>query len=228
MRVTASGGAASLVVPALAGEQLDGPQLLPDGDSLLFSVSRPAAFTRRNRWDSADVVVHSLRSGTRRVLLENASDARYVTSGHLVYAVEDGLHAVRFDANAVEVRGGPASVLLGVSRALTSASANFAVSDRGALFYVIGAGAATRHSLIWIDRAGRVEPIPGIRPQLFRTPRLSFDGQRVMVGGQRGRPPIRPCHWPRDPRDVGRPVGISGVACRWNGGPHVGAIGAGG
>ena len=180
-RVPASGGTASLVVPALTGEQLDGPQLLPDGDSLLFSISRPTAFTRANRWDSANVVVHSLRSGARRVLLENASDARYVTSGHLVYAVEDGLHAVRFDADAVEVRGGPASVVLGVSRALTTASANFAVSNRGTLFYVIGAGAATRSSLIWIDRAGRIEPIPLIRPQLFRTPRLSFDDQRVML-----------------------------------------------
>ena len=181
MRVTAGGGTPTLVVTAKDGEQLDGPQLLPDNDTLLFSASRPAVFTQRNRWDSADVVVQSLKSGTRKVLLPNAADARYVRSGHLVYAVEDGLNAVRFDAKTLETKGGPVSVLVGVGRALITASANYDVSDGGVLVYVVGAGAATRSPLTWIDRDGRTEAIPGIRPSFFRTPRLSPDDQRVLV-----------------------------------------------
>ena len=126
-------------------------------------------------------MAQSLKSGTRKVLLPNAADARYVRSGHLVYAVEDGLNAVRFDAKTLETKGGPVSVVVGVGRALTSASANYDVSDGGTLVYVVGAGAATRSPLTWIDRDGRTEAVPGIRPSFFRTPRLSPDDQRVLV-----------------------------------------------
>jgi Tol biopolymer transport system component len=181
MRVPASGGTPVLVIPASEGEQLDGPRLLPDGDSLLFSVARHAVFTQANPWDSAEVVVQSLSSGARRVLLSNGSDARYVRSGHLVYAVEDALHAVRFDANALEVRGGPVSLVVGVGRALSTGSANYEVSDEGTLFHAVGTGAATRSPLVWVDREGRTEAVPVIRPQLFRTPRLSHDDQRVLL-----------------------------------------------
>jgi serine/threonine-protein kinase len=126
-------------------------------------------------------VAQSLKSGTRKILLSNAADARYVRSGHLVYAVEDGLYAIRFDAKTLATKGGPVSVLVGVGRALISASANYDVSDGGTLVYVAGAGAATRSPLTWIDRDGRTEAIPGLRPSFFRTPRLSADDQRVLV-----------------------------------------------
>jgi serine/threonine protein kinase/Tol biopolymer transport system component len=181
MRVSASGGTPALVIDANGGEQLDSPQLLPDNDTLLFSASRPSVFTQRNRWDTAEVVVQSLKTGTRKVVLPNGADARYVKSGHLVYSVEDGLNAVRFDPRTLETRGGPVSVLVGVARALTTASANYDVSDGGTLVYVVGAGAATRSPLTWIDRDGHTEAIPGIRPSFFRTPRLSADDQRVLV-----------------------------------------------
>jgi serine/threonine-protein kinase len=181
VRVSASGGASELVVAAANGEQLDGPQLLPDGHSLLFSTSAPTAFSVANRWDSAQVVVQSLRTGARKVLLRNASDARYVHTGHLVYAVDDGLHAVRFDPTAHEVRGAPVSILVGVSRATGSASANYAVSRDGTLFHVVGTGAAGSDSLIWVDREGKANPIPTVRPSRFSAPRLSSDERRLLV-----------------------------------------------
>jgi eukaryotic-like serine/threonine-protein kinase len=181
MRVNAGGGTPALVVTAAEREQLDAPRLLPDNDTLLFSASRSAVFTQRNRWDTAAVVAQSLKSGMRKMLLSNAADARYVRNGHLVYAVEDGLYALRFDAKTLATKGGPVSVLVGVGRALTSASANYDVSDGGTLVYVAGAGAATRSHLTWIDRDGRTEAIPGVRPSFFRTPRLSADDQRVLV-----------------------------------------------
>jgi hypothetical protein len=64
MRVSASGGTPELVVRAEKGEQVHGPQLLPDGDSVLFSVT---AVTGGTRWDQADIVVQSLRTGQRIV-----------------------------------------------------------------------------------------------------------------------------------------------------------------
>ena len=88
---------------------------------------------------------------------------------------------MRFDPTALEPRGGPVSVLVGVSRTLTTASANYELSDEGTLAYVVGTGAATRSPLTWVDREGRTEAIAGIRPSFFRTPRLSADDQRVLV-----------------------------------------------
>jgi hypothetical protein len=109
-------------------EQVDGPQLLPDGDSVLFSVTMANAGNRR--WDLAEIVVQSLSTGERKVLLSGGSAARYVPTGHLVYAVGDALLAVAFDVSRLEVRGGPVSVVQGVIRAgnptVNTATAQFA------------------------------------------------------------------------------------------------------
>src|SRR5262249_29404003 len=125
MRVSANGGAPELVIPTKDGEQVDGPQLLPDKDSVLFSVATATGLTR---WDTAQIVVQSLSTGNRKVLLQGGSDARYVRSGHLVYALGNALFAVPFDVGRLEVQGGPVSVLQGVARlgnlAINPASAN--------------------------------------------------------------------------------------------------------
>lgn len=60
---------------------MHGPQMLPDGESVLFSVTRALGNTR---WDQADIVVQSIRTGQRMVVLRGGSDAHYVATGHLV------------------------------------------------------------------------------------------------------------------------------------------------
>jgi Tol biopolymer transport system component len=50
---------------------MDEPQLLPDGDSVLFSLGRTDS-----GWDQAQVVVQSLRTGERTVVVEGGSAAR--------------------------------------------------------------------------------------------------------------------------------------------------------
>ena len=139
MRVSANGGTPDLVIPAKEGEQVDGPQLLPDGDSVLFSVTTASGDTR---WDAAQIVVQSLSNQTRKVIVQGGSDARYLPTGHLVYALGDALFAVAFDVGRLEVTGGPVSVVEGVARAgnptLNTAAANYAVSEGGMLVYVSG------------------------------------------------------------------------------------------
>jgi serine/threonine protein kinase len=71
LRVSASGDTRELVIPAEAGERMDEPQLLPDGDSVLFSLGRTDS-----GWDQAQVVVQSLRTGERTVVVEGGSAAR--------------------------------------------------------------------------------------------------------------------------------------------------------
>ena len=68
----------------------------------------------------------------------------------------------------------------GVVRADGPASANYAVSDEGTLFFLAG-GHGSIQPLSWVHRAGRVEMIETIPANLYTTPRLSPDGERVLV-----------------------------------------------
>ena len=181
MRVSANGGTPELVIRAEKGEQVHGPQMLPDGESVLFSVTRATGDTR---WDQADIVVQSLRTGQRTVVMRGGSDARYVPSGHLVYALGDGLFAVAFDPNRREVQGGPVSVLEGVMRAavaqVNTATANYGMSNQGTLVYATGGSAQIQRTLVWVDRTGQEGIIPA-PPRAYVYPRLSPDGTRVAL-----------------------------------------------
>ena len=185
MRVSASGGTPELVIKAGTGEQFDGPQWMPDGDSVLFSVTTG---TGRTRWDEAQVVVQSLRTGERTVVLRGGSDARYVSRGHLIYALQNGLFAVAFDADRLQVNGGALSVTDGLVRAMDSrlvseggsAAANYGVSEEGTLVYLTGVAPSTRRSLVWVDRQGREEPLAA-PPRSYVYARLSPDGTRVAL-----------------------------------------------
>ena len=120
MRVSAAGGTPELVIPAKEGEQVDSPQLLPDGDSVLFTVTTASGSTR---WDEAQVVVQSLTSGARTVVVQGGSDARYVPTGHVVYALKESLFAVAFDPSSRSVSRSAVPVVQGVARAVDPAGA---------------------------------------------------------------------------------------------------------
>ena len=176
-RVSANGGTPELAIRAEEGEFFDAPHLLPDGNTLLLSVA--SGDRLQPVWDVGQIVAVSLGSGERSVLVEGGSDARYVASGHLVYALDDGLFAVAFDAATLRVTSGPVSMVQGVRRAGFAASANYAVSEDGTLFFLAGVNAWG--PLAWVDRNGVVEVIESIPLNDYRWPRLSPDGKRVLV-----------------------------------------------
>ena len=181
MSVSANGGTAELLVATEQGEQVHGPRILPDGKSVLFTL---ATTTGANRWDEAQIVVQMLDTGERTVLVNGGSDAHYIPTGHLVYAVAGVLFALPFDLASLEITGGPVPIVEGVQRAVgraaNTASANFGVSDDGLLAYVAGpaAGGAGPTQLLWIDRQGREELIP-TPSRNFANPFISPDGTRV-------------------------------------------------
>ena len=75
-----------------------GPQMLPGGRRVLFTLARDL------KWDDAEIVVHSLDTAARQVLVRG-TDARYVQTGHLVYASGGTLLAVGFDSDTVKITG---------------------------------------------------------------------------------------------------------------------------
>jgi serine/threonine-protein kinase len=126
-RVPATGGALELIIPVEEGTRVYGPELLPDGDSVLFSIVVQATGT----WDAARIVAQSLSTGERTVLVEGGGDARYLPTGHLVYALDDGLFAIAFDPDSLTVSGGAVPLVQGIRRNAQSATgtANYSVSE---------------------------------------------------------------------------------------------------
>jgi Tol biopolymer transport system component len=184
-QVSATGGASTAVTNLLneSGELSHRlPQFLPDGRTVMFTVTK-SAFPS---WDDTLVVAQSLATGERKVLIESAADARYVSTGHLVFLRRGTLMAVPFDPERLEVTGAPVGLVAGVMQAaniqplqIDTGAGQFAVSDSGALIYAAGGPyAQDRWSLVWVDRTGKSETLR-VPPGSYHAPRLSPDGRRV-------------------------------------------------
>ena len=108
MRVSPNGGKPELLVSVKGDEQAVSPQMLPGGQAVLFALAKGGA---ADRWNKAQVLVQSLKSGERKILVEGGSDARYVPTGHLVYALGGTLirASVRCEAIAGDQRAGTRS-----------------------------------------------------------------------------------------------------------------------
>ncbi len=177
------GGAPEQLVSVGADQLAHGPQILPGGEFVLFTL---ATGTDAGRWDAAQIVVQSLTSRERKTIIKGGSDGRYVPSGHLIYAMSGSLFAVAFDPSTLTVRGAPVSVLVGVGRSVpieATATAKFSVSETGSLVYVAGPADTTSNlrTLALSDRNGVPVPLK-LPPGNYAHPRVSRDGARLAVG----------------------------------------------
>ena len=158
------------------------PASLPGRRAVLFTV-------RRGRlWDTSEIVVASLDTGERKVIVEEGADARYVSTGHLVYAHMGTLMAVPFDIERLQVTGDAVALIDGVEQAvhgslanLDSGAAQFSVAPSGTLAYVPGGVfPQDRRHLVWVDRTGGVERLD-VPARPYWWPRLSPDGDRIAL-----------------------------------------------
>jgi serine/threonine-protein kinase len=174
VQVSADGGVLQALTTFDSGEfDHVSPQFLPDGETLLFTVESAG---------NSQIVVQSLETQERRVVLERAAGARYVPSGHLVFPQTGTLMAVAFDLEQLEVTGSPIPVLEGVAESgEVSWVAHLAFSDTGTLVYVSGGSDPREGSiLVWVDRKGAEQPLAA-PPRPYNHPRLSPDGQQLAV-----------------------------------------------
>ncbi len=174
LRVSDNGGEPQLVVQMEESEQAHGPQLLPGGEWLLFTLASGS-----NSWNGASIVAQPVSGGERKKLGIVGTDARYVPTGHIVYSLAGNLFAVPFDADSIEITGGPVSIVEGVQQAtgITGAS-QYSFSDRGGLVYMPGGSGA--YQLAWVGRNGQVDPLP-FEPRSSLNLDLSPDGQRIAL-----------------------------------------------
>ena len=171
-RVSVNGRTAQLVA------MLDGhaddvywltPQSIAGGKVILCTLARVVATGARFQ-----VVAVSVATGERRVIVDDARHGLYLGDGVLVYSRNDALFATRFDTGRLEVQGTavPAS-----DDIFTRVRLRSWTSAGGTLVYWPRLRAA--HRLVWVDRAGKQEPLP-LPPGMYQSPRLSPDGRSVV------------------------------------------------
>jgi serine/threonine-protein kinase len=142
------------------------PQLLPDGEHLLLS-------------SRTSVILFSLADRGKMTLIEKGQHARYIPTGHILYAWAGAIQAVPFDLKGARVIGSPTVVLDGILLDSVLGTTQMSVSDNGTLVYVPG-GDTVKSVPVWIDRMGQTEPL-GLPAAVYGMFRLSPDGQQLCI-----------------------------------------------
>jgi serine/threonine-protein kinase len=180
-KISATGGTPEQLIRLESGARPHSPQFLPGGEAVLFTLR---AGVGSSLWDQAQIVVQSLRTGERKVI-RAGRDARYLPTGHIVYAAGRTLFAIGFDATRFETIGAPIPVVEGIRLSTPfpgmTGSANYDVSAAGVLVHVRGeVQPPVARQLVAVDRKGVAEPLVAERRDYWR-PRVSPDGTRVAV-----------------------------------------------
>jgi serine/threonine-protein kinase len=150
--------------------------LLPGGDALIYTVG----FDGIDSYDDARIDLWDMKTGTRKTVIEGGMSATYLPSGHIVFARNGKLLAVPFDVRRRETTGTAFEVQDGVMMSRNTGAADYALSKRGDLAYVPGLAEGGRRTLVWVDRAGKAEPLP-LPPASYLYPRISPDGLSLAV-----------------------------------------------
>ncbi len=160
-------------MPPTGGPFVASPQLLPGGRAVLFGLVD----------DIERVTVLDLETGEQKTLIENAQNATYVDTGHIVFARGTTLMAAPFDAAELALTGEPVALLQGVRHPNAQTAADYALSQTGTLVYVPGGEESGMGAeVVWVDRTGEIvgraidELVEGARD-----PRLSPDGRRLLL-----------------------------------------------
>ena len=175
-RVSASGGVPERLTELEPNEgDHDWPQILPGGEAVVFAIAPPSY-----NFDDAMIVVQSLSTGERKILIEGGSYPRYSSTGHLLFTRAGVLMAAPFDLDTLGATGPPVTVVEEVEQsAFVSGMAEYSVSEEGDLLYVRGDFLFPRTTAIWVDRLG--EETPALPPGRYQAPSVSPDGSRVAL-----------------------------------------------
>jgi Tol biopolymer transport system component/tRNA A-37 threonylcarbamoyl transferase component Bud32 len=176
-RIPAEGGTPEVLTSpdATRGETAHGwPHLLPDEEHLLFTIQGVGG---------SRIAVLSLQTGQWRTIEKAIGAARYLSSGHLLFARSEGLTATGFDLERLEATSAPVVVLEGIYRMpgmYGVGLAAYSVADDGRLVYLAADATASQNRLVWVDRDGQTRHL-GVEPTAYEWPRISPDSSRVAV-----------------------------------------------
>ncbi len=152
------------------------PELLPDGDKLLFHVQM--------RDGRRMIAVGDLASRRHTILVEGIR-AHFVPGGHLLYSTSDGrLWVAPFDPDAPALTGIASLVAERVPGTVVG-PADFAISASGTLVHA-QSDSGTQRELTWVSRKGARRAFDDAWKGEFGKPAISPDGRRVAVAVREG------------------------------------------
>jgi Tol biopolymer transport system component len=175
-RVSAEGGAAVLVthLDATRAETTHRwPQFLPGQKAVLFTAS-----SDNNFFGHATVDVAPLDTGVPKVLVENATFGRYLTSGYLAYVSQGTVFVAPFDPGALKITGTAIPVMQAVNYDMSNGSAQLSISRDGTAVHLDGSSAGQNLNVVVMDRKGNASVLLPGQPDTA-APRLSPDGKRL-------------------------------------------------
>ncbi len=182
MRVSASGGTPSPVMPLQNGEVTNrAAQLLPGNEALLFEASAD-----NNSWVNATIQVVFLKTGQRKKLIQGGYFGRYIhgsdpEQGHLLYMQAGTLYAAAMNARRAELTGAAVPIIEDIPIRAINGLAHLGISNSGTMVYVEGSSASTQVSMAWLDGAEGTEVLPAPPKNAYFFPRLSPDGKRIAM-----------------------------------------------
>jgi len=178
--VSAAGGEPKTVtrVDYRQGELWHGhPVALPGNKAVLFTV-----YNVDKSFDEGSIAAEVLATGEKRIVIDNADNAAYLPSGHLVFGRDHDVFAVPFDVGTLRITGQVVRIADGV---LTTPGrpkrVGFSVANSGTLVYAVSNGKRD-FVLATVDRTGTVRSRTTMRDFAY-SPELSPDGTRVALQG---------------------------------------------
>jgi serine/threonine-protein kinase len=177
--VSADGGEVSVLTQPKDAWHL-GPEVIPGTTTVLFFTQSAAGF---------QIEAIGLDGSDRRTVLDDASQPRFLASGHLLFQRTGGLFVSPFDAKNAKVTGPaiplPLETMVDDERAATPVP-QLAVATNGTLVYAPRQPSATAPSeIVWVDRQGKSVPLATV-PFPYPSFDLSPDGGQLALAVRDG------------------------------------------
>jgi serine/threonine protein kinase len=150
------------------------PHMLPDAKHLLFTLEVDG-----KPYSEAKIMLLSLDTGERRLLIDGGSDAQFLAPGSILYWRDRTIWRVPFDTSRLEITGPATAVLRDVMLGEPNGQAHFAVAGNGTIVYLPGRDVQEERGLMIVDRRGAARALGDHRA--FETVSVSPDGSRVAV-----------------------------------------------
>ena len=179
VRLDAAGGALTALTHLEPGASTHRwPQLLPDGETILFTSSG-----QLSNYEDASIQAVDINTGRVTVLHTGGYFGRWASSGHLLYMHDKSLFAIAMDLRTLSTRGAPVPVLSDVGAISTAGAGQFDLSATGTMVYRSGVAGPTLWSLALLDGTGK--PVKHLfNPGAYLTPRYSPDGRSIALASE--------------------------------------------
>jgi serine/threonine protein kinase len=176
-RISAEGGEPTKVTTLRAGEKSHRfPSALPDGSAVIFTVGRADT----DSFDDASIVMQSVESGERKVLVNGGSFGVFLAPDRLLYGRQGRLLLARLDVRRLELIGSPVPVIDDLLTSPIFGASQFAVSASGTLVYLAGGPDVFNSRAVEVSRTGEITDLP-LPPRPYSMVEPSPDGKHLAM-----------------------------------------------